>query len=623
MIKINNILKKNHKLKKVNPSNQKQPKFDDILSIPSTPEELFTLQYPIGHGAFGTVYKAVHNSTNKIYAIKIIDYSKDNNKDNNNIINYNYNSVQQETSLMKKVNKSDYIVKYYGSYFSRKTNTIWLILEYCSSGSAIDLMLSMDRTFSEVEVATIMEMILKGLILMHSENLIHRDIKGANILISEDGYAKLGDFGVGASLCDEKYRLSKKGSPYWMSPQVASSIKYDFKTDIWSLGITCVELLEGEPPFSDLKPKNVMEKISKNPPNASEIIDLNEHTPEFKSFVEHCLEIDPNKRSTARDLLKHEFIIKFSKGRKYLEKLVKKHQDDVENFRFESEKEYQKLMKQKEMAKKNEEFEDFDNNIDENLYSNIDQDNSVYGEKRNLSLTGGGENNIDFENLESLDKKLNKIMNNNKKDEKEINKNIKEGNVNNSLVICYTESINTLEEKSEKSSISKEKDNIIILDKNIKKNKNKNKIKKNDDDSLLKNIIKYMKIEEKNKNIPTLINDKSELSGSCFKSSTSENSKREYIIEKKEILNENSLIENINEELPETKRGKIPRKSLYNNNNISYIDYKYKIDEENIDDNDDEGFIRKTNESITSLKGMDVYKYKEDSKIDVKSFEIQ
>jgi serine/threonine protein kinase len=514
---------------------------------------------------------------------------------------------------MKKVNKSDYIVKYYGSYFSRKTNTIWLILEYCSSGSAIDLMLSMVRTFSEVEVATIMEMILKGLILMHSENLIHRDIKGANILISEDGYAKLGDFGVGASLSDEKYRISKKGSPYWMSPQVASGIKYDFKTDIWSLGITCIELLEGEPPLSDLKPKNVMEKISKNPPSASEIIDLNEHTPEFKSFVEHCLEIDPNKRLSARDLLKHNFIIKFSKGRKYLEKLVKQHQDDVENFRFESEKEYQK-------AKKKEEYEEFDDNIDECLDSNIYQDISAYGEKRNLSMTNNNENNIDFENLESLDKKLKKIININKKHEIEINKNKKEGNINNSLVICYTESINTLEEKS---SISNEKDNIIILDKNIKKNKNKNKIKKNNDDSLLKNIIKYMKIEEKNKNIPTLINDKSEFSGSCFKSSTSENSKREYVIEKKEIINENSLIENINEELPETKREKIPKKSLYKNNNISYIDYKYKIAEENIDDNDDEGFIRKTNESITSLKGMDFYKYNEYSKSDVKTFDIQ
>ena len=132
-----------------------------------------------------------------------------------------------------------------------------------------------------------------------------------------------------------------------------------------------------------------------------------------------------------------------------------------------------------------------------------------------------------------------------------------------------------------------------------------------------------MKVEDKNNLNQTKINDKSNLTGSYLKSSTSENSRRDYkdIIDKKEVID--NMSENINEELPETKRGKIPRKSLYNNNNILYIDYKYKIDEENIDDNDDEGFIRKTNESITSLKGMDVYKYKEDSKIDVKSFEIQ
>jgi len=617
MIKLNNISKNNHKLKKVNSLNEKQPKFYDILSIPSTPEELFTIQYPIGHGAFGTVYKAVHNSTNKVYAIKIIDYSKDNNKDNNNIINYNYNSVQQETSLMRKVNKSDYIVKYFGSYFSRKTNTIWLILEYCSSGSAIDLMLSMDRTFSEVEVATIMEMILKGLILMHNENLIHRDIKGANILISEDGYAKLGDFGVGATLYDEKYRLSKKGSPYWMSPQVASSIKYDFKTDIWSLGITCVELLEGEPPFSDMKPKSVMERISKNPPSAEEIIDLNEHTPEFKSFVENCLEIDPNKRASARDLLKHEFITKFSKGRKYLQKLVKKHQDDVENFRIQSEKEYQKLMKDKEMKEKNEPFDDTDNNDEDNIYSNIEQDDLIYEGKKYLSGTIHNENNIFIDNLESLDEKLNKIKNNNKKEEIELIKDQKEGNINNSLVICYTESINTLEDKS---SISKEKDNIIILDKSIKKNKNKTK--KNKDGPLFKNIIKYMKNEEKNKNIPNLLKDKSEFGGSCLKSSTSENSKRDYNLEKKDLY-ENSFTENINEELPETKRRKIPKKSSYNINNISYINYKYKTNDENIDDNDDEGFIRKTNQSITSLKGIGIYKCKEDSKFDIKNIKFQ
>ena len=116
----------------------KNKNFCDILSIPSNPEDLFTLLYQIGQGAFGLVYKAIHNSTKEIYAIKIIDYSKNNDSENNYIINYNYKSIQQETSLMKLVYDSNYVVKYYGSYFSRKSNTLWLILEYCASGSVID-----------------------------------------------------------------------------------------------------------------------------------------------------------------------------------------------------------------------------------------------------------------------------------------------------------------------------------------------------------------------------------------------------------------------------------------------------------------------------------------------------
>ena len=600
------MFKINNKNKKKNNS-RIEPKFYDILSIPSTPEDLFTIQYPIGHGAFGTVYKAVHNSTNKIYAIKIIDYSKDNNKDNNNIINYNYNSVQQETSLMRIVSKSDYIVKYYGSYFSRKTNTIWLILEYCSSGSAIDLMLSMDRTFSEVEVATMMEMILKGLILMHSENLIHRDIKGANILISEEGYAKLGDFGVGAVLSEEKYRISKKGSPYWMSPQVASSVKYDFKTDIWSLGITCVELLEGEPPFSDLKPKNVMEKISKHPPSAEEIIDLNEHTSEFKSFVEHCLEIDPKKRYSAKELLKHEFITKYSKGRKYLEKLVKKHQEDVERFRKESEEEYQKIMKKKELERINGNYEE-ENNEDESNKDMYSYEEDDFGDIKKINSNGTYQENINIDDLDCLEDKMKKFLNNNKREEKANNKKDVEKNKCNPLIMCYTESINTLDDKS---SISKEKDNIIVLDKNI----NKNKVKKKHDNVLNKNIIPYIKVEDKNNLNQTKINDKSNLTGSYLKSSTSENSRRDYkdIIDKKEVID--NMSENINEELPETKRRKIPKKFSYNSNNITYINGKYKTADENIDDEDDEGLLRETNDSINSLKGLEFYRYKRESNI--------
>ena len=256
-------------------------------------------------------------------------------------------------------------------------------------------MLSMDRTFSEVEVATIMEMVLQGLIIIHNKNLIHRDIKGANILLSEDGYAKLGDFGVGAQLLTEKYRKSKKGSPYWMSPQVASNLKYDFKTDIWSLGITCIELIEGEPPFSELKPKSVMEKMSKNPPKPSEFVDFNEHTDEFRSFIEHCLEIDPNKRYTAEELLKHEFITKFSKGRKYMINLIKEHAADVEKFRFESEEEYQKIIKINENNKKNESSNNDDINSEEEC---------IFLGK--INCKGTYQEKIDDDNLESIDNKM-------------------------------------------------------------------------------------------------------------------------------------------------------------------------------------------------------------------------
>ena len=325
--------------------------FSDILSIPSNPEDIFTLLNPIGHGAFGYVYRAIHNSSKKIYAIKIINYFKENinfleNKSHINNINFCYQTVQQETSLMKKVSSSNFILKYYGSYFSRKTNSLWLIIEYCSYGSTIDLMLAMNRLYTEIEVATIIKMVLQGLIIIHDKKLIHRDIKGANILLSEDGYAKLGDFGVGTKLLlKENYRSSIKGSPYWMSPQVIQKENYDSKTDIWSLGITCIELTQGEPPFSDLNPNEVMDFIG----NKKFIFDdffqkkKSNYSKEFINFVSKCLEINPEKRASAKELIKHEFIVKYAKDNIYLKQLLKKYENDMDNYRKEFEENELKL----------------------------------------------------------------------------------------------------------------------------------------------------------------------------------------------------------------------------------------------------------------------------------------
>ena len=324
--------------------------FSDILSIPSNPEDFFTLISPIGSGAFGHVYKAIHNESKKIYAIKIIQYFKEeiNYIDNNNHIdniNFCYKTVQQETSLMRLVNSSNYILKYYGSYFSRKTNTLWLIIEYCSFGSTIDLMLAMDRTYSEIELATIIKMVLNGLIIIHEKNLIHRDIKGANILLSEEGYAKLGDFGVGAELKD-KFRTSKKGSPYWMSPQVIKQEKYDSKTDIWSLGITCIELLQGDPPNSSLSPEEVMNKIGNNMFRFDDFFgkDKNKYSKEFHNFLKRCLDVNPKKRANAKELINHPFILKYAKDNIFLKSLLKKHRNEIEIYRKEVE-EFEKQMK--------------------------------------------------------------------------------------------------------------------------------------------------------------------------------------------------------------------------------------------------------------------------------------
>ena len=157
----------------------------------------------------------------------------------------------------------------------------------------------------------------------------------------------------------------------------------------------------------------------------------------------------------------------------------------------------------------------------------------------------------------------------------------------------------------DKSSISKDIDNVISLDRNIIKNK----IRKNNDGVLMKNIIQFVKNDEKNNINQPKISNKSDLLGSYyFKSSTSSNSKRDYI-EKKDKYDEH-MTQNINEENPETTRGKTPKKSAYNNNNITYINKKSKINEENIDDNDDEGNIRESNESLISFKHMELYKNK-------------
>ncbi|XP_004691055.1 PREDICTED: serine/threonine-protein kinase TAO3 [Condylura cristata] len=271
----------------------KDPEVADLF-YKDDPEELFIGLHEIGHGSFGAVYFATNARTNEVVAVKKMSYSGKQTHEK-------WQDILKEVKFLRQL-KHPNTIEYKGCYL--KEHTAWLVMEYCL-GSASDLLEVHKKPLQEVEIAAITHGALQGLAYLHSHALIHRDIKAGNILLTEPGQVKLADFGS-ASMASPAN--SFVGTPYWMAPEVILAMdegQYDGKVDIWSLGITCIELAERKPPLFNMNAMSALYHIAQND---SPTLQSSEWTDSFRRFVDYCLQKTPQERPTSAELLRHDFV---------------------------------------------------------------------------------------------------------------------------------------------------------------------------------------------------------------------------------------------------------------------------------------------------------------------------
>ncbi|XP_075764168.1 misshapen-like kinase 1 isoform X5 [Pelodiscus sinensis] len=279
---------------------------DDIdLSALRDPAGIFELVEVVGNGTYGQVYKGRHVKTGQLAAIKVMDVTEDEEEE-----------IKQEINMLKKYSHHRNIATYYGAFIKKSPpgndDQLWLVMEFCGAGSVTDLVKNTKgNALKEDCIAYICREILRGLAHLHAHKVIHRDIKGQNVLLTENAEVKLVDFGVSAQLDRTVGRRNTFiGTPYWMAPEVIAcdenpDATYDYRSDIWSLGITAIEMAEGAPPLCDMHPMRALFLIPRNPPPK---LKSKKWSKKFIDFIDTCLIKAYMNRPPTEQLLKFPFI---------------------------------------------------------------------------------------------------------------------------------------------------------------------------------------------------------------------------------------------------------------------------------------------------------------------------
>ncbi|KAL2524901.1 Protein kinase superfamily protein [Abeliophyllum distichum] len=261
----------------------------------------YKLLEEVGHGASATVYRAIHLPSNEVVAVKCLDLDR---------CSSNLDDVRREAQTMSLIDHPNVIKAFCSFVVDQK---LWAIMPFMAEGSCLHLMkTAYQHGFEESAIGSILKETLKALDYLHQHGHIHRDVKAGNILLDGNGVVKLADFGVSAYMFDKGDRQRSRntfvGTPCWMAPEVLQpGTGYDFKADIWSFGITALELAHGHAPFSKYPPMKVLLMTIQNAPPGLDYDRDKRFSKSFKEMVAMCLVKDQTKRPTAEKLLKHSF----------------------------------------------------------------------------------------------------------------------------------------------------------------------------------------------------------------------------------------------------------------------------------------------------------------------------